>query len=332
MNNVLVTGATGFLGQALTRRLHQDGFRVTAIGRNQAIGAKLASQGIIFECLDLKDLEALKPIVGRQNFIFHAAALTKSYGHYQDFYDSNVLATHNLIQACLSSSVERFVHLSTPSIYMTHQDRLNILEDDKLPIRFINHYASTKKLAEDEIDWACAQGIPCVTLRPQAIFGPGDQTLFPRILKLAQRGYYPVMGRKPVLLDLTYIDNVVDAAMKAMISREALGLKINITNDEPCHLKIWLRELFAQLGIQVKPLRLPYKATYALAKILEAFWTATARTGEPPITSYSVCALGQSRTLNIDRAKAVLGYRPRVSLEEGLQKFCLFAQTSCLKF
>lgn len=309
--NILVTGATGFLGRALALRLKQAGFRVTALGRNQKIGTELATQGLIFECLDLNNKEALKRIVGRQNIVFHAAALTKPTGPYRDFYESNTLATRNLIETCLQSSIQSFVHISTPSIYMTHTSKFDIHEDDPLPKKFINHYASTKKLAEDKVDWAYSQGLPCVTLRPQAIFGPGDQTLFPRILKLAKWGYYPKISLEPVILDLTYIDNVVDASILAMNSKKALGFKINITNGEPCCLE----KIFFMLNQKIKPFKLPYRMAYHLAHLLETFQK------EPTFSRYAVCALGKSRTLNIDRAKALLDYRPQISLEEGFRIF-----------
>lgn len=308
---ILITGATGFLGKALALRLQQAGHQVTALGRNQKIGSELITLGLTFECLDLKNKEALKQIVSKQDIIFHAAALTKPTGHYQEFYESNTLATRNLIEACLQSSIKRFVHISTPSIYMTHTSKFNILEEDPLPEKFINHYAHTKKLAEDEVDLGYTQGLPCVTLRPQAIFGPGDQTLFPRILKLAKWGYYPKIGPEPVMLDLTYIDNIIDAALLAMTSKSALGFKINITNGEP----YCLEQVFLLLNKKIKPFRLSYRVAYNLAKLFETFGR------EPSLSRYAVCALGKSRTLNIDRAKALLGYQPRISLEEGFRIF-----------
>ncbi len=295
----LVTGTTGFLGGALAHRLAQEGFEVTEFRRNLSF-------------------EEIKRLVDRQDYVFHCAALTKAYGRYQDFYDSNVLLTRSLIKACLGTKLRRFVHISTPSIYMTHKARLNIHEDDALPDKFINYYASTKKLAEDEVDSGSSQGLPCVTLRPQAIFGPGDKTLLPRLLKLASRGVYPVIGHEPVILDLTYIDNLVDACLLAAHRSRAIGLKINITNGEPCNLEELLRKLFALRGLVVKPVRISYGVAYAMAQSLESLWTMTARKTEPPLTRYGVCALGRSRTLDIRRAQEVLGYSPVIPVQQGL--------------
>lgn len=298
---VLVTGSTGFLGGALMHRLEQEGLEVTPFKR-----------GLSFE--------QIKRLVSKQDCVFHCAALTKAYGRYQEFYESNVVLTRDLIQACLGSNLKRFVHISTPSIYMTHEPRFNIHEDDILPTKFINHYASTKKLAEDEIDLGVIEGLSCVILRPQAIFGPGDKTLLPRLIKLAQRGYHPVIGEQPVMLDMTYIDNLVDACLLAMTSSQASSLKINITNGEPVNLENLLASLFSKLKLQSRPIRVSYPVAYATAQFLEAAWTVMRRQTEPPITRYSVCALGRSRTLNISRAKEVLGYRPKVQIEAGLNR------------
>lgn len=318
--NILVTGATGFLGRAMVLRLNQEGFNVIATGRNLEVGRWLNEHGIDFKAVDLLDYNRVVELTRNQHFVVHAAALTRSWGSYAEFYASNVLVTQNIVNACLQLGIERLVHISTPSLYMTHEPRLGILEDEPLPEKMINHYAATKKLAEDEVDLGVQAGLSCITLRPQAIFGPGDTTLMPRLLNMAQRGFYPVLGSEPVYLDLTYIDNIVDAVLLALETQNGLGLKYNITNGQPVCLELFLRDLFGRLKIQAQPKRISYPAALRMAALTEGLWKTLRIQREPPVTRYSVCALGRSRTLNIDRAKEILGYSPKVSLEEGLTR------------
>ncbi len=132
---------------------------------------------------------------------------------------------------------ERFVHVSTPGIYFDFRDRLAIRESDPLPDRPVNAYVKTKLFAEQAVDEAFDQGLPVVTLRPRALFGPGDTAILPRLIRAHQAGRLFVIGDREPLVDLTFIDNAVDALL---LCREApshaLGRKYNVTNGAPVRL------------------------------------------------------------------------------------------------
>jgi nucleoside-diphosphate-sugar epimerase len=317
---ILVTGATGFLGGAVATRLHAAGDAVTATGRNAAAGEALRARGVRFEPADLADEAAVERLCADHTHVVHCAALSSPWGPYEAFRRANVLATRHVAEAARKSGA-RLVHISTPSIYVERRDLYDVREDAPLPAP-INHYAATKRLAEDEVDRAHAAGLPVVTLRPQAILGPGDGTLMPRILRLAARGSVPVIGDGSVELAVTGVDNVVDAVEAALVAPPSTwGRKYNVTDGETVRLVDVLRQALDRLGVPCRFRHVHRGLAWTLAGAIEAAWRVSRARREPPLTRYSVCVLGYSRTLDITAARRDLGYRPRVSLDETLARF-----------
>ena len=175
----LVTGATGFLGMALARRLKANGADVLALGRNPLVLAELERQGIQALRADLTNADEVRAACQGQAVVFHSGALSSAWGPAQAFYRANVLGTKNVIAGCQAAGVQRLVYVSTPSIYFGYESRLAVREDAQLPRQPANQYARTKQLAEVEIDQAFKRGLPVISIRPRAIFGEGDHAILP---------------------------------------------------------------------------------------------------------------------------------------------------------
>jgi nucleoside-diphosphate-sugar epimerase len=317
----LVTGGTGFLGGALVRRLHNLGWDVTALGRNISKIDQLASEGIRAIQLDLKNKSAMAAACKDQELVFHCAALPSPWGNFEKFYQANVIGTRNVILACEEHKVERLVYVSTPSLYFDYTSRINVKETDALP-KPISNYAATKILAEQEVDEAFAKGLPTITIRPRALFGPGDTVIFPRLIPRLQSGRLPILGDAENIVDLTYIENVVDALLLcAQSPASTLGKKYNISNGEP--VKIWklIERICSELNLPYPKRKISYRAANAAASALEIIYTLIPTHPEPPLTRVSVSMMANNTTLDISAAKRELGYQPKVSVDEGFDKF-----------
>lgn len=322
MMKILVTGGTGFLGKALARRLVTEGHQVTIIGRNKQIGHQLETEGMTFIQADLNDQAAMIKACHKQDYVFHCGALSSPWGKYRDFYETNVIGTKNIIAGCKKYNIQRLIHVSTPSIYSIYSDREDVKEDALLPEKFINHYALTKYLAEQEIDTAYENGLPVITIRPRAIFGPGDRAIIPRLIKANEKIGVPMIHEGQALIDFTYLDNVVDALLLCMDSpAHTIGKKYNITNDHPMILYDILEKLFNTLHIKWRKRKMNYQFIFRLASVMEFIYKLFMPNKEPILTKYTVSVLSHSQTLNIDAAKHDLGYEPHVSIDEGIQKF-----------
>ena len=320
---LLVTGGTGFLGKALALRLATLGHTVSVLGRNRLIGAALEEKGIRFLAADLSDEAAVREACRAQAAVFHCGALSAPWGPSSAFYQANVTGTQNIIAGCREHQTTLLIHVSTPSIYFDYQSRYNIREHETLPRQACNYYAYTKRLAEERVDQASREGLHTLTLRPRGIFGPGDTSLIPRLLRANQRGGIPLIEDGNAIVDITYVDNVVDALIACLsTSEEAYGRKFNITNGEPMALKDILDQLFQRMETPLKYRPMRYRTASSLAGLMElASHCLTLGRIEPPLTRYTVGVLSKSQTLDISAAREWLGYQPKVSVQEGLHRF-----------
>lgn len=318
----LVTGATGFLGKRLAKRLVEEGHEVVGLGRNLDEGRWLEENGVRFVAADLAEREAIVAACRGQEVVFHSGALSSPWGAYTDFQRANVEGTRNVIEGCRTHGIRRLVHVSTPSIYFNTDERLNVAEDEPLAAAPVNHYASTKRTAELLVDAAFAHGLPVVTIRPRALFGPGDTTILPRLIRANERGALPLFGPEGPLVDVTYVDNVVDALLLCEKAPDhVLGRKYNITNGETVRMRHLLEKLFAALEVPARFRPMRYPVAYALAGAMELASPVFMGGREPLLTRYSVNVLAKSQTLDISAARRDLGYSPRYSLDDGLAEF-----------
>lgn len=310
------------MGQNLAVRLQTLGYEVSVLGRNLIKGEQMKAQGMQFLPVDLGDRDATVAACLGQDYIFHCAALSSPWGKYQAFYQANVIGTRNIIQGCETHPVRRLIHVSTPSVYFEFCDRLNIPETRPLPAKPVNAYAHTKRQAEEELNKAYQDGLPVISIRPRGIFGPGDSAIFPRLIRANQKLGIPLINQGKACIDMTYIDNVVDALILCQNAPDhLLGRTFNITNGEPTQLIDLLKQLFTKLDLPLKLKPISYRAADWTASAMELLAKTLGLGAEPLLTRYTVGVLSFSQTLDITSAQTELGYTPKITLEEGLDIF-----------
>ncbi|WP_064747092.1 NAD-dependent epimerase/dehydratase family protein [Lysobacter firmicutimachus] len=321
---IVVTGATGFLGGALARHLAaaRPWDRVLGLGRDAVRGRALQAQGVEFAALDLTDAAAVHRVLRGADIVVHAAALSSPWGRRADFVAANVDASEHVAEACVAHQVRRLVHISTPGIYHDGRPHRNIREDQPLPARAVNDYAATKLIAERRLLARCAAGgVAAIALRPRAIFGPGDSAILPRLADALRRGRLPRLGAEDCEVDLTYVDNAVDAIVLAMdASWRLAGRVYNISNGEPVRIWSVIDRLADALSLPRPQRRLPRPLVLALASAVEAGYRRLRPDREPPLLRYGIELLSVDMTLDIGRARTELGYRPRVGMDEALNR------------
>lgn len=320
---LIVTGGTGFLGRHLVWRAAAEGAEVVFTGRSAQAADEVIRRapapvrwqplehgGDAAECL-------LSEAARDADAIVHCAALSSPWGRFAEFQRANVASTAEVIAACKAQGVRRLVHISTPSMYFGFKDRLDIRENADLS-EPVNAYVRTKLAAEALVR---ASGLPEVAiLRPRALFGPWDQTLVPRLLRVMGKGPMPIMRGGNIQLDLTYIDNAVTAVWLALTRPLPRALSTyNVSNGEPRALLDVLAVMAREFGLPLRTRRVPWPLVELIARGLETF----ARLGsgkEPPLTRYSAGVLAFSQTLDITALRDELGYRPAVGIDEGIRR------------
>lgn len=128
MEKVLVTGATGFLGKYVVEELSQHGYQVRAFGRNRKVGQSLENSSVAFFQGDLIQAKGLTQACQGMDMVVHAGALSTVWGPWEDFYQTNVLGTKYVLDACREAGIQRLVYVSSPSIYAAPRDQIAIKE------------------------------------------------------------------------------------------------------------------------------------------------------------------------------------------------------------
>ncbi len=332
-SRILVTGATSGLGRCAVGYLLSLGVDCVAVGRQADKLQELHTLGVKTFLLDLAtctDDEMIQSLQGI-TIVWHCAALSSPWGRYDEFYHINTLASERLATLAYQTGVERFVHISTPSLYFNFSHRLDVKEADVQASDFIhsktrpvNHYIATKYLAEQRLSKLSQTFVipkmPIIMLRPRAIFGTHDRVLLPRILQLYhdKQGKIPLPNGGRVLMDITFADNVVYAMLQASTIPNPKAIDTyNITNQSPIRLTDLLHKLICEnMNLPLSIKRAPYPVVAKLSKVLEFISTFTHK--EPKLTAYSAGVLYYDMTLNTDKAKQELNYHAPFDLDTAI--------------
>lgn len=318
---IAVTGATGFLGRQLCFQLRKLGYEAIGIGRNIRALEELENTGFTTLKWDLAGAKPNLDVLKGCSALVHCAGLSSPWGSWQQFYRDNVLATQNIYRAAVDCGIPKFIFTSTPSLYIGLAHPFDISETVVLPRLHVNLYARSKREAEDFLLGQDSALCKVVILRPQAIFGPGDTTLMPRLLRANQKFGVPIFDEKDFLLDLTYIDNVVNALVDSISFQASAHHIFNITNGEPVYFRDFLKKVFMELDIPLKFKKMPLRPIQGMVGAMELFFRVFLPSKEPLLTLYTLRVLSEGRTLDISRARSLLQYQPEVSMEEGARRF-----------
>jgi nucleoside-diphosphate-sugar epimerase len=321
----VITGATGCTGRHLAIRLKELGWQVTGLGRDTKIGQWLTKKGVKFMPCSLSEQDKLLDAFKEANCIFHCAALSSAWGAEKSFYETNVVGTKNVLIAAQKAAVQRLIFLSSPSIYFDYSDRYMISENDPLPPKAVNHYAQSKRDAEQLVAEATAEGLSCVTLRPRGIIAPFDTALVPRLVRVAKKGILPLFRGGDALVDVTCIENLIEAMISAAVTQNDVSGKFyNISNGKPVTVKDLLLKVSNHLNLNAKLTPLPFAPSLFLTRAIASFASGFMPKWEPPVTPYSLSLLAYGQTLDLSEAIKDLSYDPKVSLEDGLEKLAIW--------
>lgn len=321
---LLVTGAAGFLGGRTAKFFGQSRgeFQVRATSRRDFRNEELQQHGCEFMKGDLADFDFCQELVKNAKVVIHCAGLSSPFGQYDDFYSSNVIATENLLKASLDAGVEKFIFISTPSIYFNYKDKIGIQESDPLPEKMVNHYAATKLMAEKSVLGVNRKGFKTIALRPRAITGAEDTVIFPRALEAHRQGKLKIVGNGDNICDFTAVRNVIHAIECCLKSKDdAYGEAYNITDGTPVKLWETLSEVLMSLGLEPPKKKVSKTIALLVASAMEKWALFKGSKKEPALVKYSVGILSTSMTMDISKAKELLGYHPQVTTQESIDEF-----------
>ncbi|MCZ6803838.1 MAG: NAD-dependent epimerase/dehydratase family protein [Proteobacteria bacterium] len=317
----LVTGGGGFLGSAIVKTLLDRGDVVKTIQRGDY--PFLKEWGIEAIQGDLTRPDDINAAVKDCDVVFHVAAKAGVWGDYDDYYQANVVATKNVIDACKKNNIHYLVYTSTPSVVFDGNDEDGINESAPYAKKYFNAYQETKVEAEQFVINTNNTDLKTVSLRPHLIWGPGDPHLAPGIISRAKTGRLKLVGNKNNKIDSCYIDNAVQAHLLAAECLQSNGVCAGkvyfISNDEPITMLDLINRILATAKLPRVNKTVPENVAYRVGFILEKVYTLLNIKNEPIMTRFIARQLSTSHWFDLTAAKQDLGYQPLVSLDEGMK-------------
>lgn len=302
---VLITGVTGFIGRHLARELNASGARVYGLSR---LEVQDFADGDCFVC-DIQDRDRLNAIVRQINptYVFHLAANKSRSARIADFrqcIDQNLIGTLNLLEACqLAACMPRFISVGTCEEYGgAEPPYFETLRESPVSAYSCSKVAVTQLLQT----FHRIHGLPVVVLRPSLAYGPGQgaEMFLPALIRSLLSGQRFAMSRGEQTRDYVYIDDVVDAMLRAAVSQDATGQVINICSGEPTKIVDVARCIVELIGSAAADLLDVGKIDYRHGEAMN-YWADRTRAGQ------------------------LLGWEPSVSLPDGLARTVEHYRASC---
>jgi nucleoside-diphosphate-sugar epimerase len=311
---VLVTGASGFLGQAIIRRLQREGVRVRAFVRP---GRAFACDGVEVCEGDLGDEAAVAAAVRGTDAVVHAAARVATTGTWEEFAEANIRGTRRVIRAGRAAGVRRIVHISSLGVYDVPREGVIITEESpyESEANARGHYSRSKLAADRLALWEAAHGAPVVVLRPGLLYGPGKRPPLAR-QSFGAGAVKFILATRRYTLPFSHIDNVADAVLLALRAPDAAGKAFTVVDANVRQAEL-VTAYRAAAGESWRAVFLPVPLIAAAAWGLERGLRLARR--RSPVTYHQIRRATRRAHYDCSRAEQLLGWRPAVSVPEGLR-------------
>jgi nucleoside-diphosphate-sugar epimerase len=314
---VLVTGATGFLGGRLARRLVDEAYRVRALARERSNTDALKKLGVEIAIGDLGDESSVAAAVDGVDIVVHAAAGTS--GTQQDSDTATIQGTRSVLQACKANAVKKLVYISSCNVYeiagcAEHEVVTEDAQLERFPLRR-GHYTAAKLQAEALVTAAMNDGgCPIVVLRPGTLYGSGAEVYTKMMGMSFARRIFIVFGNGTGELPLVHVDNAVDAIVECITNRAADNQVFNVVDHEVITKKAYMERV-------VKPLYPRATVIYCPMSLLVAFtWiqenVAIILRTKPFLTVYRLVSSQRRIRYSTSKIRRMIGWCPRVSFAQ----------------
>lgn len=320
---LLVTGGCGFIGHNLVDGFCDAGFNVTVLD----FGGKPFRDDVTFVDMDIRDKQKVIDVCAGMDSVVHNASIVHTKASLQDIvWAVNHQGTLNIIEACKTHKIPKLVYISSASVVYEGEDIAN--GDEVLPYSTISQaaYADSKIQAEkDVLAFSGTAFTACCAIRPHVVFGPEDNRFVPAIIEKAKAGSLKrAVGNRDKLSDFTYISNLIDAVVAA---EEKLGLDTPlegqayfITNGEPIAFFDFVEKFIMQMGQPAITGKVPYWLAYSVAALAEGWDTLKGGSfKEGGMTRFSIKYMVTHHYYSIAKAYDDFGWKPKVTLEEGIK-------------
>lgn len=321
--NILVTGATGFMGSYLVPKLLEQEYQVRVLVRDIEKAKKMYGDKCEIFYGDITQKETLKGCCDQIDVVYHMAALmghdTPSPEAFKKFRLVNVKGVKNIIYEAQRSNVKRFIYISSTAA-MGLQKTTYI--DEKTACKPYTPYQVSKREAELLVEnMVEKKSFPAIIVRPSMVYGPGFQGDFLTIAKVCKTGFFPKIGMGKNLSPALYITDLVNALVR-FVDRGKIGELYILTSSESYSLKETVMIIGKAMRKNVKYIYVPRWLALLGADILEriSIWIGK----RPIVTKRNILSVSQDRIIDITKVCHDLDYMPEIPLSVGLPETIRF--------
>lgn len=313
---VLVTGANGFAGSYLCRKLAERGDQVLALVRKSSKRGLLDGVDVELVYGDLADAVPTAEQLRGVETVYHIAAVYRTEGvPDQYFYKVNAHGTERLLQSALQADVSRFVHCSTVGVLGKIQ---HPPATETTPYAPGDIYQKSKLAGElKALEFFDKHNFPGTVVRPAAIYGPGDMR-FLKLFRAIDRGTFWMIGRGDVTYHLVYVEDLADGIILAGERPEAVGEIFILGGNEYVKVRDLVAMIADVLGRPMPNRQVPVWPVMLAAQVCQKVCRPLGI--EPPLYPRRLDFFVKDRAFDISKARRVLGYNPRVDVKTGLRR------------
>ena len=314
----LVTGATGFIGKHLVKRLVEEGRDVICLVRETSDTKSLERLGAELFFGDITDQKSVETAVEGVDLIFHLAGEVYPKRS-KNYFDINVIGTKNLMKACVGKNIKRVVYFSSTAVYGPTKDtKLFVNESDRC--KPITQYGKSKLEAEKVLfHYYEEYSVPIAVLRPPVVYGPGlyEFSLSYLILESVLKRKFVMVGNGNNYISLCYIDNLIHGALLAAVREEAIGEIFIISDAETMTLKEIIDFIYNIKNIKNNYHNIPKW----IALIVSAFLYLITIVIKYPVcvSPKTIYELTGGWGTNVKKVKELLNYTAVVSFHDGIE-------------
>lgn len=314
---IFVTGASGLVGKALIKDLQKDKYEIYGLARSEEAAQVIRNLGAEPILGNLLSVKEFIPKLQGIDAIIHAGAKVKFTGELEEFYETNVKATSDLIEAAIELGVKKFIYISAAAIVLDGHSLKDLTERYEPENRINNSYITSKILAEHAI-LRFRDQIKVVIFRPPVIWGKGMRIMEAFRDTIEKMGF-PTIGNKHHHLATCHTKNLDAAILLALEKEDAAGIYL-VNDNEKVEAQEFMHALIKGYGMEMGDVRIPKKLASLFAITLESLWKTFHLKGEPPMTRFIVQLMGTEFTIDDTKVRRELGYQPTISVEDGLDE------------
>jgi len=309
-----ITGGSGFVGLNLIKMLVASEAEVYALARSSRAAEIVRTNGATPIPGDLFDPQALFTGMSGCDVVFHSAALMEFHGNRPEMEDVNIDGTRNVVSAAKAAGVPRLVFISAAAVISDGRPVINADESQPYPSRTFGAYCRTKAEAEKLVLAADAPGFTTVAVRPPLIWGSGDVHFLPEVIKAVTHRQFVWIDRGEYPYATCHVRNVCEGAILAAHHGRNGQAYFLTDGGPPVAFRQFLTDLLATQRLSPGRISLPRWLAWGMAAAMEKFPIPAAL----PVTRAHLALIGGEVTVNDMKARKELGYKGRISRQEGL--------------